>query len=41
MGFSLLQPLRDIPLAFLDVETTGASSDFGDRVVELGVRIAI
>ncbi|MDB5354143.1 MAG: polymerase epsilon subunit [Phycisphaerales bacterium] len=37
MGFSLLQPLRDIPLAFLDVETTGASADFGDRVVELGI----
>ncbi|MDB5172433.1 MAG: hypothetical protein JWN51_1206 [Phycisphaerales bacterium] len=37
MGFSLLQPLRDVPLAFLDVETTGASADFGDRVVELGI----
>jgi DNA polymerase III epsilon subunit family exonuclease len=37
MGFSLLQPLRDVPLAFLDVETTGASADFGDRVIELGI----
>ncbi|HWE96695.1 MAG TPA: exonuclease domain-containing protein [Tepidisphaeraceae bacterium] len=37
MAFSLLQPLRDVPLAFLDVETTGASADFGDRVIELGI----
>jgi DNA polymerase III epsilon subunit family exonuclease len=35
--FSLLQILRDIPLAFLDVETTGASADFGHRVIELGI----
>lgn len=35
--FSLLQPLRDIPHAFLDVETTGASADFGHKVIELGV----
>ncbi len=37
MAFSLLQTLRDIPLAFLDVETTGASADFGHRVIELGI----
>src|SRR3954468_1875039 len=37
MPFSLLQQLRDIPLAFLDVETTGASADFGHRVIELGI----
>src|SRR4051812_39557810 len=37
MTFSLLQPLRDIPLAFVDVETTGASSDLGDRVIEIGI----
>src|SRR5207342_3326903 len=37
MRFSLLQPLREIPLAFLDVETTGASADFGHRVIELGI----
>lgn len=37
MLFSLLQPLRDIPLAFVDVETTGASAAFGDRVTEVGV----
>jgi DNA polymerase III epsilon subunit family exonuclease len=35
--FSLVQPLREIPLAFLDVETTGASAEFGDRVIELGI----
>src|SRR3712207_9168560 len=37
MAFSLIQPLREIPLAFLDVETTGASADFGHRVIELGI----
>jgi DNA polymerase III epsilon subunit family exonuclease len=37
MVFSLLQSLYDIPLAFLDVETTGASADFGHRVIELGI----
>jgi DNA polymerase III epsilon subunit family exonuclease len=37
MPSSLLQPLGEIPLAFLDVETTGASADFGHRVTELGI----
>src|SRR4051812_19500909 len=37
MRFPPPQPLRDIPLAFLDVETTGASADFGHRVIELGI----
>ena len=37
MSFSLLQSLYDTPLAFLDVETTGASADFGHRVIELGI----
>jgi len=37
MPFSLLQPLSEIPIAFLDVETTGASADFGHRVTELGI----
>jgi len=37
MKFSLLQPLSDIPLAFVDVETTGASAGLGDRVTEVGV----
>ena len=37
MTFSLLQTLHDVPLAFLDVETTGASADFGHRVIELGI----
>jgi DNA polymerase III epsilon subunit family exonuclease len=33
---SLLSPLREIPLAFVDVETTGGSPDWGDRVIEIG-----
>ena len=37
MAISLIQPLRDTPLAFVDVETTGASADFGHRVIEIGV----
>jgi DNA polymerase III epsilon subunit family exonuclease len=37
MGVSLLDKLRDVPVAFLDVETTGASAQYGDRVIELGV----
>jgi DNA polymerase III epsilon subunit family exonuclease len=37
MSISLLQPLREIPFAFVDVETTGASADFGHRVIEIGV----
>jgi hypothetical protein len=35
--FSLLQSLRDIPLAFVDTETTGASAAYGHRVLELGI----
>ena len=35
--FSLIQKLRDTPLAFVDVETTGASAEWGDRVIELGI----
>src|SRR5687767_11985273 len=37
MPFSLIQPLADTPIAVLDVETTGASADFGHRVIELGI----
>jgi len=37
MSFSLLQLLRDIPLAVVDVETTGASADFGHRIIEIGI----
>ena len=37
MPISLVQCLRDTPLAFVDVETTGASADFGHRVIEIGV----
>jgi DNA polymerase III epsilon subunit family exonuclease len=34
---SLLSRLFDVPLAFVDVETTGASADYGDRVIEIGI----
>jgi DNA polymerase III epsilon subunit family exonuclease len=37
MPVSLLQKLRDVPIAFVDTETTGASADFGHRVIELGI----
>ena len=37
MPFSLLQTLRDTPLAFVDVETTGASAELGHKVIELGI----
>ena len=37
MRFSLLQPLREIPVAVIDTETTGASAAFGDRVIEVGI----
>jgi DNA polymerase III epsilon subunit family exonuclease len=37
MPFSLLQRLRDIPLAFIDVETNGCSARTGDRVIEMGI----
>jgi DNA polymerase III epsilon subunit family exonuclease len=37
MTASLLQTLNDTPLAFFDTETTGASAEYGDRVIELGI----
>jgi DNA polymerase III epsilon subunit family exonuclease len=37
MSFSLISCLGDVPLAFVDVETTGASAAWGDRVIEVGV----
>ena len=37
MPVSLLQPLSQVPIAVIDVETTGASADWGDRVIELGI----
>jgi DNA polymerase-3 subunit epsilon len=37
MSFSLLQSLRDVPFVFVDVETSGASADFGHRVIEIGI----
>ena len=35
MPFSLLQPLREIPIAVVDVETTGGSSFGPDRITEI------
>lgn len=37
MAFSLIQRLHELPIAVVDVETTGASAEFGDRVIELGI----
>ena len=37
MAVSLLQALGEIPLAFVDTETTGASAAFGHKVIELGI----
>jgi DNA polymerase III epsilon subunit family exonuclease len=37
MPHSLLDPLCSIPIAVVDVETTGASAEFGDRVIEIGI----
>jgi|HubBroStandDraft_1064217.scaffolds.fasta_scaffold188354_1 DNA polymerase III epsilon subunit family exonuclease len=37
MPFSLLQSVGSTSIACLDVETTGASADLGDRIVEIGI----
>ncbi len=37
MPISLIQSLASTPLAFVDVETTGASAEWGDRVIEIGI----
>lgn len=37
MPVSLIDTLRQVPLVFFDVETTGASTDYGDRVIEIGI----
>jgi DNA polymerase III epsilon subunit family exonuclease len=37
MPFSLLQPLSSIPIASIDVETTGASAEYGHRIIEVGI----
>lgn len=37
VAVSLLQSLRDIPIAVIDVETTGASASLGDAVIEVGI----
>jgi DNA polymerase-3 subunit epsilon len=34
---SLVAPLREVPLAFIDVETNGRSARSGDRVIEIGI----
>lgn len=34
---SLVDPLNRIPLAVVDVETTGASARWGDRIIEIGI----
>jgi DNA polymerase III epsilon subunit family exonuclease len=37
MSVSLINTLRETPFCFVDVETTGASADYGDRIIEIGV----
>src|SRR5437762_13221473 len=37
MPLSLIDSLKNVPLVFVDVETTGASTDYGDRVMEIGI----
>jgi DNA polymerase III epsilon subunit family exonuclease len=37
MPFSLVQSLASIPIAAVDVETTGASAQMGDRIIEIGI----
>jgi len=37
VGISLIHRLREIPLAFIDVETNGRSARTGSRVIEIGV----
>ena len=34
---SLIDPLHQVPLAVVDVETTGASPRWGDRIIEIGI----
>jgi DNA polymerase III epsilon subunit family exonuclease len=37
MTFSLIQPLSSVPIASIDVETTGASAEYGHRIIEVGI----
>jgi DNA polymerase III epsilon subunit family exonuclease len=37
MAISLIQPLFSVPIACIDVETTGASAEYGDRIIEIGI----
>src|SRR5687767_7517950 len=37
MAVSLIDKLHQTPFCFVDVETTGASADYGDRIIEIGM----
>jgi DNA polymerase III epsilon subunit family exonuclease len=37
MPLSLIQTLFSVPIACIDVETTGASAEYGDRIIEVGI----
>jgi len=37
MAFSLIDKLCDMPVAVVDLETTGASAQFGHRAIEVGI----
>ena len=37
MPYSLIQPLFSVPIACIDLETTGASAEFGHRIIEVGI----
>ncbi|MEM8874559.1 MAG: exonuclease domain-containing protein [Planctomycetota bacterium] len=39
MPISLMDQLADVPVAVVDVETTGSSAYYGDRVTEVGIAI--
>src|SRR5262245_17728465 len=36
-AFPLLNSLRNLPLAVVDVETTGVSAELGERIIESGI----
>jgi DNA polymerase III subunit epsilon len=37
MPISLIDSLKKVPLAFIDTETTGASPEYGHRIIEIGI----
>ncbi|MEM6314329.1 MAG: exonuclease domain-containing protein, partial [Planctomycetota bacterium] len=39
MPISLMDQLADVPVAVVDVETTGSSAFYGDRVTEIGIAV--